>query len=264
MGAPKYSFFHGLHWSKSDFRDLDFQLSTSTGIEVNLNDVFVDPKFNTLSYRGQVVLLYIRDQTNYMGYTSTYKFHLTNCSTINSSIEQGRFNRYVVSRNIDGKFAVSIRTSNGELESKEVGLRVCKNCLYAINYLNYRSNSHLLRNTIYEKFSIEKFLSLHHTAHLHTPLRNSDDPSGDTYTSDFHIISSSIKKSLSYVCQDCKKSFTGNRSHFLHVHHIDGVKSNNTPSNLRCVCIYCHTKYPRHQHLKNSISFKSYCQLYGY
>lgn len=46
------------------------------------------------------------------------------------------------------------------------------------------------------------------------------------------------------------------RSHraLLHVHHISGVKSDNRPSNLKALCIDCHSKQPKHEHMALSHS----------
>jgi hypothetical protein len=36
----------------------------------------------------------------------------------------------------------------------------------------------------------------------------------------------------------------------LHVHHINGVKSDNSEMNLRVLCQYCHGEQPNHEHMK--------------
>ena len=35
----------------------------------------------------------------------------------------------------------------------------------------------------------------------------------------------------------------------LHTHHINGVKNDNAPGNLRVLCASCHRRQPKHQHV---------------
>ncbi|MBQ3033875.1 MAG: hypothetical protein IJD28_05815, partial [Deferribacterales bacterium] len=52
-----------------------------------------------------------------------------------------------------------------------------------------------------------------------------------------------------YICEVCGVDLHSNRN-LLHVHHIDGVKSNNISTNLMCVCAECHKKQPMHDHMR--------------
>lgn len=59
------------------------------------------------------------------------------------------------------------------------------------------------------------------------------------YPWDWRYISRHIRKRNNYTCQVCGLRFP-KFSKSLHVHHIDGDKSNCADDNLACVCVLCH------------------------
>ena len=52
-----------------------------------------------------------------------------------------------------------------------------------------------------------------------------------------------IQKPAEAQTETCLKDNKG----FLHVHHKDGIKGNNKPSNLEVLCMLCHREKPFHQ-----------------
>lgn len=61
------------------------------------------------------------------------------------------------------------------------------------------------------------------------------------YTEDWPEVSKAYRTQQKFTCEKC--GFTAPSAFergFIHVHHKDGDKLNNNPSNLQCLCIRCH------------------------
>ena len=84
------------------------QLRTASIDISNVKD-FINPIDGTFEYKGQKVILYIKEQRyrDFMGVT-TYKYHLSYCDTLDWMDNSGRFERYVVTQRTDGKFLVDV------------------------------------------------------------------------------------------------------------------------------------------------------------
>ncbi|GAB7230952.1 HNH endonuclease signature motif containing protein [Vibrio rotiferianus] len=211
--------------------------------EVELKDVDVDG--GLLSYQGRQVLLYIKDhgQSAQSAINIPYsgkKFHIADCATLKNMREQGRFERYVATNDTSGEFVIS----GFGVEGKAV-LRVCQNCLNALNYKGWSSGTS--RTEILHKFNMPEFFATYSSFFPHMPSRRAETAESG-YSDDWSKISSHYRVEKNFECEQCKVNMRSNRS-LLHVHHVNGVKSDNRPSNLRALCIDCHSKQPMHEHM---------------
>lgn len=137
-------------WTGVDAEGLLRRLNSLEGIEVDINEI-IPSKNGTFEYKGQKVLVYIRDQYfNFRHRGGGYKFHIANCDTMKKAFQTGRQDRYVVSTRTDGRFLVNVRKHSSKIEE----LRVCKNCLLKLHYKGY---NHPKGRSIYEKFSLSEF-----------------------------------------------------------------------------------------------------------
>ena len=84
------------------------------------------------------------------------------------------------------------------------------------------------------------------------------------YTSDWPRVSREYRRMSNYTCQKCHFQTRQTAHHrYLHTHHVDGDKTNNSPTNLQCLCVLCHA-YVDARHEENSTRSKvdAFIRLY--
>lgn len=231
---------------------IDKQLNE--GLEVNFEDI----EFETglASYQGRQVLLYIKDHSyNNKIYgvlddgSQGNKFHVADCEMLERMRKKGRFDRYVVTNKLDGLFVVS-GTDNrtNELIQGETKLNVCQYCLESINYQKFSSLKRgAPRKTFVQGFHLADFFDTYSSFFKFMPTGVANNQTSH-YTKDWDDISKKVRVKFNYQCQQCGLDLSQHKR-LLHVHHINGVKSDNSSSNLTPLCCDCHRKQPDHQHL---------------
>lgn len=225
-------------------RSLDrLDIELAQGKNVELSDVDVDG--GLLSYQGRQVLLYIKDhgfsvQLAIDNPREGRRFHVADCTTLKSMREKGRFERYVATNDTSGLFLIS-----GDGVEGKAALKVCQNCLKSLNYKGLSSGGNRL--DILNKFDMAEFFSTYSSFFPHMPTSTPETHSTD-YTEDWSQISSYYRVEQDFSCEQCNVHLRTHRGK-LHVHHINGVKSDNKPSNLKALCIDCHSKQPMHGHM---------------
>ncbi|APX91781.1 hypothetical protein BWR19_01835 [Halomonas sp. 1513] len=216
------------------------------GIELGGIDE-LDTEDGLLSYRGRQVLLYIQDhgsqvQEALINPEKGKKYHVAECRTIRDMRNKGRFERYVVTNDITGKFHItgydyiSRQPVEGNAE-----LKVCKNCL---KYLNYKGYGKPGDYSAFLAFDLDEFFQSYSSFFSHHPRRKMGEEEG--YTHDWAEISRSYRQNQNYVCEKCGV-LLNSHPRLLHVHHVNGVKSDNQLGNLKALCAACHSKEAFHQ-----------------
>ncbi|MBW8190303.1 HNH endonuclease [Neiella marina] len=219
-----------LKLQESSISKLDLELST--GKDVELSDIDVDS--GLLSYKGRNVTLYIKANG------SSAKFHIADCSTLQSMRASGRFERYVVTNDTSGEFLIGY----GESERK-AKLKVCQNCLRKLNYKGCNTGQPIW--PIVQQFDMAEFFATYSSFFAHMPSRDAKDAEVG-YTEDWAKISAHLRVEKDFTCEQCNVNLRSER--FLcHVHHVNGVKSDNRHSNLEVLCADCHSKQPSHGHM---------------
>ena len=250
MGAERIEF--ELSNKVIPIEPIDKQLGE--GFEVNFKDI----EFETglASYKGRQVLLYIKDHSyNNKIYgvledgSKGNRFHIADCKKLEEMRRKGKFERYVVTNRLDGLFAVSGNDKlTNELIEGETGLNVCQFCLEALNYEKFKAMPRGPQRKIFvASFKLADFFDTYSSffKFMPTGVANNSDAG---YTKDWDDISKKVRVKFNYQCQQCGLDLSQHQR-LLHVHHINGVKSDNSNSNLTPLCCDCHRKQPDHQHL---------------
>lgn len=214
----------------------------------------IDGREGILKYDGCHVMLYIPDQGNYIEialadgkHRQVRKVHVAECSTISDMRQTGRFEKYIKISRLDGKFPIfGFNQQSGKEENGETDLGVCKNCLTILNYKGYESGPSTKKYEIFSNFTFEGFFEDFSSYFKSLPLGSTKSKS--TYTSDWATISAKLRAELNYTCEQCGVQL-GDDPKLIHVHHINGLKADNSRTNLRALCADCHKKQPYHQHL---------------
>lgn len=235
-------------WTAAEQLD-PIDIALLEGREVQLDDLNIIN--GLLSVDGRQVLLYIPDQSYPVDMVQISpekgkRFHVADCRTLNDMRSKGRFERYVVTNNLSGVFSISGKNSRGIREELDSRLLVCKNCLEKLNYQNYCHDG--ARSTIWNSFEIGKFFETYSTSFRQLPHSLTQRALGNDYTKDWAEISANVRRRCGFTCEACAVSLIGHR-HLLHVHHVNGVKQDNSSANLRPLCADCHRKQPLHDHM---------------
>lgn len=170
------------------------------------------------------------------------KFHVANCSTLQDMKRKDEFKKYKFETRRDGKFCVSFPGHPDQIVECE--LHVCKNCLTELNYKNFvdrRSE----QNKIRDSFNLEEFYR-----------------ESGVYTLDWPQVSRRCRALAGWKCELCG-DFLGHEKmrQFLHVHHKNRQKDDNTEENLQVLCIRCHADQDYHDRLKVSQDYAEYRKI---
>lgn len=233
------------------------------GIEIDGLDEIDFRNDKTLGYKGQRVLIYIRDVPLYGEEVNLPKFHISTCETLVGMWKKKRADRYVLYRRENGVFQVNI-LKNGKIDIRQEKLNVCKNCLKNLNWDDYCEDKRL-RNKIVSEFSIAAFFEKHPKSLLSVkPSYDADTAPLNDYPDNWNEISKNVKRRAGYRCEQsfCRVELTGRYNQYLHVHHIDGQKNNNKMHNLKVLCIRCHASEPNHGHMLISREYKQFNLIY--
>lgn len=236
------------------------RLTSQDGLDISSDQLRILDD-GTLAYKDSRVLLYIRD-VSVMGKREWEpKYHVANCSVLRQMRERKRFNRYVVATKLDGVFNLNI--IRGQISTpKIVPLSVCQCCLDFLSFDGFRLEwARDRRGRAVQAFKLDKFFkkypkSLHHQ----TPKYTSDNAPLNNYVPGFSDISASIRQAQGYKCEKCGFDCTAkNYRRFLHTHHVDGDKSNNSRLNLKVLCLECHAK--EHSHMSRLPELKEFLEI---
>lgn len=236
----------GMHVGKAEaYRPIE-------NVDVDINDFKNNIEFsdegiflNTPEGDKQQIFLYKRDyhMTKYRDkyksedeYKNYPRFHICKCQTINDYITRGTFELEYRRANTE---PILVRDMDLNYREKLVsGIHLCKFCISVINAS--------LANKITEKVAnkdIEKATTSHFVKILQEAKKEeTTDVDMFGYTWDWDNISEAYREKKNYICEKCKIEVEPLDRFYIHVHHKDKDKTNNKESNLKCLCIRCHSR----------------------
>ncbi|GAC1401666.1 MAG: hypothetical protein NVSMB64_00190 [Candidatus Velthaea sp.] len=243
----------------------DLRALETVGLVIDIDDVETQPN-GLLTYQGEHILLYIMQPRWFRGKVSEPKYHVSNCSTWTSMKLKGKKDRYVASRRIDGMFELDIPFEDGSVRREERLLNVCQNCLAELCKIGYITGDPRGSKT-YKTFSLSHFFETQRRSLIRekpkfTPVTM---PSAN-YTDGFDERSYELRKAAKWTCTNKKCGLQLTRSferRFLHTHHLNGNRGDDSADNLRVLCLGCHANQPDHHHMKNLPDYKLFVKLFG-
>lgn len=233
------------------------------GIEIKIDEVSpLDD--GTLGYKGKRVVLYIRDVATYGGSFRTPKFHVSWCRTLQEMTENKRFHRYVVASRDDGRFKIHKTQENQTISKSLATLDVCQNCLVALHFDGFNENwDRPRRRQTVSNFSLVRFFEIY-PKDLHLRKAEHDDFSApeNKYNLDFRRVANRAKAESNWACQRCGQDLVApHLRKFLHAHHVNAKKYDDSADNIEVLCIGCHAEEYQHAHVKRTAHYKEYMQL---
>lgn len=187
-----------------------------------------------------------------------YKYHIYQCSTISQMFNSGRKHRYKLNTRQDGTFFYTFHDFNGRFlkQNKHQKLNICKNCLKKFLQKKYASDYDV------QNFNLEKFHQQNNGFFNFdtSSMEKGEDAKPNVYSHKWTQISNQIKIKHDYTCQECawQPKNTYQRK-FIHTHHKNGNKQNNGESNLKVLCIKCHSEVDAyHTRIKSSANYKEF------
>jgi 5-methylcytosine-specific restriction endonuclease McrA len=248
-------------WSAVNNYELDriaqteIKIFNNIGLETDLSDIFqLDDGLVTVLKDGTVrkTIVYISEVKRWIidEYNNYPKYHIFNCATLVQMKNQGRSYRYKKTLRSDGKFLMIISGEKNKSETNFIKLEICGNCLNKYNSKfarNYTKQTFNIKEYIKQPLSENSFSSLNYIR-----FENDLETVPSFYAKNWNQISSELKKMKNYTCQACGINLKKAKK-YLHTHHIDGNPSNNDViSNLKVLCMECHSNEFNHGHIKNS------------
>lgn len=247
MGIEKHTYGK---FGDSQSRGNQVKLET-TGIDLEDLSQLTPLDDHTLTFKGQRVVLYIRDVSNFSDEIRLPKFHVAHCSTLQKMIGNGKKKRYVVSQNETDLFHLNFINGN-KVEKSEQKLNVCKNCLDTLQWSNYSKRmSNPEKDKCVNNFKVKAFFSKYPKSFISSDGYSKRNSPLNQYANNWEHISRDYRRSKGWVCEQCNVNLSKNRS-LLHTHHINSQKNENNYSNLMALCVECHANQHMHQHMYNN------------
>jgi len=229
----------------------------NSGLDTDLSDIFyLDDGLITILKDGSVrkTIVYISEVKRWALDSYGYpKFHIFNCRTLVQMRNGGKGERYKKTLRDDGTFLMVVSGERSS-DARYVPLEICGNCLY-------QYNAKFNRRYTKPMFNIKEYIKqpkIEHHQELNPVFFKEDlETVPQFYAKNWNQISDELKKIKNYSCQKCGIKLEEAKK-YLHTHHVDSNPSNNIVSNLKVLCIECHSNEFNHAHIKQNINYHKF------
>ena len=209
-----------------------------------------DPS-GTLVADGKVVLVYIRDHTGRGRYDTPAqrkKVHFGVCTKLEEMKETGRIQRYRATNRTDDIYTIDL-----DAGSEDTELYPCQFCLglFQFNGFSHDDLPRKEREKHVREFRAAEALRLAnnvrnvHLAKIAKNLKSATNPT--VYSINWQKVSRRVRSKAGFRCQQCGVTLR-EKPGMLDTHHRNGDKTDNSETNLVCLCVCCHRDQPRHDH----------------
>lgn len=206
---------------------------------------FRDDGIFVLGSDGRERQVFLYKKKYHLGYGKPPKYHLCKCSVVDDFINRGQRDEYVRA-NTDPVPVVDL--DNGRRITMVSSLPLCKVCLDKMSNIN--------------NLNTTQFVELLKSANGDNQNEENIETNLFGYTRDWEYISKEFREKHNYTCENCGLKLEDDYDRqYMHVHHINGDKLNNNESNLKCLCLYCHSHVDKHHYkrLTSGANKYAYC-----
>lgn len=175
---------------------------------------------------------------------SDYKFHLCNCQTLQEMVSGGRKKRYVITSRADGRFPTNPQGANVK-QPVLMRLDLCEHCIRILR----------AKGMYFEAFTLEEFYKRYQQDIPYDFQREEQVVISEKYAPDHAEVARRYKEAVHYKCQICTVDCSGYHN-VLHLHHKNGVGSDNKRDNLAVLCVMCHAEQYKHEYMKSNPKHK--------